>query len=62
MARKKSRAMKKMQPAIPVLRYKMDYSTTGVTRYIDLMRDMSKINRRLYRQGMQGSRRNYRYI
>ena len=50
---RKSRAMKKMQPAVPVLRYKMDYNTTGVTRYIDLMKDMSKINRRLYRQGMQ---------
>ncbi len=50
---RKSRAMKKMQPSVPVLRYQMDYSTDGVTRYIDLMKDMSKINRRLYRQGMQ---------
>jgi len=45
--------MNKLQPAITTLRYKMDYDSTGVTRYVDIMSDMSKINRRLYRQGMQ---------
>ena len=50
MARRK---MKKMTPAITTLRYQMPYSIAGVTRYVDLMRDISKVNRRLYRQGMQ---------
>lgn len=49
----KRKAMKRMTPSITTLRYKMDYSGTGVTRYVDIMRDLSKVNRRLYRQGMQ---------
>lgn len=47
------RKAKKMTPAITTLRYKMDYDGSGVVRYIDLMKDLSKVNRRLYRQGMQ---------
>lgn len=49
----KRKGYKKMTPAITTLRYKMNYDGTGVVRYIDLMKDMSKVNRRLYRQGMQ---------
>ncbi len=45
--------MKKMTPSVTTLRYKMDYSGTGVTRYVDLARDLSKVNRRLMRQGYQ---------
>jgi hypothetical protein len=51
MARRK--AMKKMTPSVTTLRYKMDYSDTGVTRYVDLAKDLSKVNRRLMRQGYQ---------
>jgi len=50
---KKNKKKGSLQPAITTLRYQMDYSVGGVTRYIDIMADMSKINRRLYRQGMQ---------
>ena len=50
---KRTKKKGSLQPAITSLRYKMDYDSTGVTRYIDIMSDMSKINRRLYRQGMQ---------
>lgn len=45
--------MKKMTPSVTTLRYKMDYSGVGVTRYVDLARDLSKVNRRLMRQGYQ---------
>lgn len=50
---RKKRSKKGMTPAVTTLRYKMNYSPTGVTRYVDVMRDLSKVNRRLYRQGMQ---------
>lgn len=48
-----AKRMKKIKPSVTVLRYQMGYSTTGITRYIDIARDLSKVNRKLYRQGMQ---------
>jgi len=54
MARKSSsRKMKKMQPAIISLNYEMPTSTVGVGRYIDLASDLSRLNRKLFRQGYQ---------
>lgn len=47
-------AKKKMQPAVRYLRYELTNSGTPGTEtshYIDLARDVSAINRRLYRQG-----------
>nr|AGA18463.1 hypothetical protein [uncultured marine virus] len=42
-----------IQPAITSLNYEMPTSTVGVTRYIDLAADLSKLNRKLFRQGYQ---------
>lgn len=53
MAKTKSRAKKKT-PAVRYLRYELTNSSTPNTEtshYIDLARDLSAINRRLYRQG-----------
>ena len=52
--KKRSRSAKKMTPASRVLRYELTNSATPETEtshYIDLARDISIINRRLYRQG-----------
>jgi hypothetical protein len=55
MARKKSGAkFKKATPAVRYLRYELTNSSqagTETSHYIDLARDLSAINRRLYRQG-----------
>jgi len=52
---KRSRSTaKKMQPAVRYLRYELTNSSspgTETSHYIDLARDLSAINRRLYRQG-----------
>ena len=69
MAAKKSKAMtktskrknsslkrlkvKKIQPAVTSLWYEMPTSTVGVSRFIDLASDLSRLNRKLYRQGYQ---------
>ena len=55
MAAKKTRAKsKKVTPAVRHLRYELTNSSnagTETSHYIDLARDISAINRRLYRQG-----------
>lgn len=48
-----SREVKKMEPAILSLNYEMPTSVVGVGRYIDLAADLSKLNRKLFKQGMQ---------
>lgn len=53
---RKSRApakMKKMEPAVLSLNYEMPTSTVGVGRYIDIASDLSRLNRKLFRQGYQ---------
>ena len=45
--------MKKMQPAITTLTYEMPTNQVGVGRYVDIARDLSRVNRRSYRQGYQ---------
>jgi len=55
MARKKSTA-KKLTPAVRYLRYELTNSgdaNTETSHYIDLARDLSIVNRRLYRQGRE---------
>lgn len=55
-AYKKPRSKKrvsKIEPAVLTLNYEIQTSTSGVDNYIDLARDLSDLNRRLYRQGMQ---------
>ena len=54
MARRKSTASKSKTPAVRFLRYHLTTSGTPGTEtshYIDLARDLSMVNRRLYRQG-----------
>jgi len=51
---KRSRSAKKMTPAVLHLRYELTNSSsagTETSHYIDLARDLSAVNRRLYRQG-----------
>lgn len=48
----RSRA-KKLQPAVTSLWYEMPTSQVGVSRFIDLASDLSRLNRKLYRQGYQ---------
>ncbi len=51
---KRSRSAKKNQPAVRYLRYELENSKTpGIetSHYIDLARDLSRVNRRLMRQG-----------
>lgn len=51
---KRSRSAKKMEPAARYLRYELTNSgspNTETSHYIDLARDLSRVNRRLYRQG-----------
>ncbi len=51
MARKSSsRKMKKMQPAVTSLFYDLP---VGTSRYIDIASDLSRLNRKLFRQGYQ---------
>jgi len=52
MARKKS-SHKKLQPAVVSLFYEMPTSAAGVSRFIDLSSDLSRLNRKLMRQGYQ---------
>jgi len=55
--RKKSSSQRskvsKIQPAVTSLWYEMPTSSTGVARFIDLASDLSRLNRKLYRQGYQ---------
>lgn len=51
--RSTKRAVRRIEPAVTTLNYDVDYSTVGVDNYIDISRDLSNVNRRLYRQGMQ---------
>ena len=51
MPKRKYSKMTKIAPSVTTLRYKMNYSDIGVTRYVDLAKDLSKVNRRLMRQG-----------
>ena len=51
--RSRKSAVRKIEPAVTTLNYDIDYSQVGVDNYIDISRDLSNINRRLYRQGMQ---------
>jgi len=51
MARKRS--SKKIQPAVVSLFYEMPTSAAGVSRFIDLSSDLSRLNRKLMRQGYQ---------
>lgn len=48
----RSRA-KKLQPAVTSLFYEMPTNTVGVSRFIDLASDLSRLNRKLMRQGYQ---------
>jgi len=51
---KRSRSAKKMTPAVRYLRYELTNSSnagTETSHFIDLARDLSRVNRRLYRQG-----------
>lgn len=43
----------KIEPAVLTLNYDLLTSTVGVDNYISISRDLSNLNRRLYRQGMQ---------
>lgn len=43
----------KIEPAVLSLNYEIPTSTVGVASFIDLASDLSNLNRRLYRQGMQ---------
>lgn len=47
--RRNRRAMRKIEPAVLQLQYEVP---PNVTRFIDLASDLSRVNRRLYRQGM----------
>ena len=52
--RSRSSAKKKSVPAVRYLRYELTNSSTAgneTSHYIDLARDLSRVNRRLYRQG-----------
>ena len=54
MATKRKSSKKSMTPAVRYLRYELTNSGTPGTEtshYIDLARDLSALNRRLYRQG-----------
>jgi hypothetical protein len=53
MARNKGRKMKGIEPAQRKLYYLTATSSGNVTVDIDLAKDLSAVNRRLYRQGMQ---------
>ena len=52
MARKNSTPVK-TQPAVVSLFYEMPTSAAGVSRFIDLSSDLSRLNRKLMRQGYQ---------
>jgi hypothetical protein len=52
MARKNSTPVK-TQPAVVSLFYEMPTSVAGVSRFIDLSSDLSRLNRKLMRQGYQ---------
>jgi hypothetical protein len=51
MARRKS--PRKVEPAVTSLFYEMPTSDVGVGRYIDVFSDLSRLNRKLIRQGYQ---------
>ncbi len=50
MAKKSQRRMKKMEPAVTSLFYDIP---SGASRFIDIASDLSRLNRKLYRQGYQ---------
>lgn len=50
MAKKSQRRMKKMEPAVTSLFYDIP---SGTSRFIDIASDLSRLNRKLYRQGYQ---------
>lgn len=52
MARKKT-SMKKIQPAVTSLWYEMPTNPSGLSRFIDIASDLSRLNRKLFRQGYQ---------
>jgi len=52
MARRKS-STKKIQPAVTSLWYQFTADAVGVSRFLDIASDLSRLNRRLYSQGMQ---------
>ena len=43
----------KMEPAVLSLNYEMPANTVGAGRYIDIAADLSRFNRKLFRQGYQ---------
>ena len=45
--------MPKLQPAVTSLWYEMPTSTAGVSRFIDISADLSRLNRKLMRQGYE---------
>ncbi len=49
----RTRKMTKMQPAVTSLNYLLPTSDTGTSRYIDIAADLSRLNRKLFRQGYQ---------
>ena len=51
--RSKKTMVSKIEPAVLTLNYEIITSPAGVGNYISLSRDLSNLNRRLYRQGMQ---------
>lgn len=51
--RSSKRAVSKIEPAVTTLNYEIQVSPTGTPNFIDLAADLSNLNRRLYRQGMQ---------
>jgi len=53
--RKAKRSKAKVTPAVRYLRYRLTNGDAGVetSHYIDLARDLSRVNRRLYRQGRE---------
>lgn len=51
--KKRSKRTKKMEPAVLSLNYEMPANTVGAGRYIDIAADLSRLNRKLFRQGYQ---------
>jgi hypothetical protein len=53
MAKKSQRRMKKMEPAVTSLWYEVPTSTVGTSYFLDIAADLSRLNRKLFRQGYQ---------
>lgn len=51
--RSKKTMVSKIEPAVLTLNYELLVDPVGVDNYLSISRDLSNLNRRLYRQGMQ---------